>query len=90
MKFGDKIVYVNELTGNDLTLNKGIVTDVYQDDYIEVDGQLVHKLYVYPVAYQNEIKQILLTRAELLKQYGDSLHLVYDLRNKIAREASDV
>lgn len=87
MNLGDEIVYGN-LDDVD-HMRTGRVTKMSKE-LIWVDKQhraedCISLCYVWPIEAKDELFEIIRKRVELRKAYDDSMSLIYNLRNKIAR-----
>lgn len=62
-----------------------IFTSGPDKNYIEVDGTLYDKTFVFPISAQKDIEEVQDIRKNFKKQYDDSLNLLFQLCNKRAR-----
>jgi hypothetical protein len=92
-KVGDEICWAQSLEEPD-SIRRGTITKVrteYADvQLVFVDGHhaaedCLYSQYCWPARVLEKVKEIIYKRAELLKAYKDSMKLVFELRNQIAR-----
>ena len=92
MKIGDKIVWYHDLS-DPTSKAEGTITRMaiqQQTSVCWVDRKhrpedCLYLSVTWPAAYAEELAAIVQERARLKKAYDDSMILVYQLRNKIAR-----
>ena len=88
VKVGDAIVWARQMDVP--TLERGTVTRG-KGDTCGVDGKhraedCLYSAYAWPARAEVELLAILTERQRLKKAYDDSMSLVYQLSNKIARK----
>lgn len=85
-KPGDKIIVATSLDR---------LSDLHEETITKVSKDTVqcgssenqyYTAFTWPVAYKSQLEEIVQKRAELKKAFDDSMGLVYELKNKIARE----
>jgi hypothetical protein len=89
MKLGDQICWQGDLSGRELDIHTGTITNLSKD-WCWIDGN--HKsedgfslFFIWPIAAKDELEKILLERRRLLTAYDDSMKLIYELRNRVVR-----
>lgn len=89
-KIGDKILWCGQLTGPE-HIRSGTVTRVNEKhQLVWVDNEHAPEdclmvAYVWPARVEAELRAILTERARLQKLADDSMKLLYELSNAIAR-----
>lgn len=88
-RLGDEIVWTGNLADPN-SLRQGAITKIQGDlrwvDYQHKPEDCIYLAYCWPAKYKAELADILRKRRELKEAFDDSMSLIYQLRNKIARE----
>jgi len=84
-KLGEQVILVDRL--DDPQIRTGQVTRI-KGDTCQIDGDpdhWVYTTYLWPIRVEAELVAVLTERQRLKKAYDDSMALVYELSNRIAR-----
>lgn len=82
---GDKVVYVEDVTGRYTTVSEGTIEEVSSEDgfqYYKIGGQMINSFYVFDANDKDAVIDALKTRQTLLDAYADSIKLIHKLHNK--------
>ena len=63
----------------------GVRDDCYLGSNDKYKDQMMYKDYCWPVQVRDELISVLTERNKLMKAYNESMGLIYELNNKIAR-----
>lgn len=86
-KLGDGVVWTAAM--NKPEISEGVITRL-QKDLCWVDNKhkpedCLYLDFMWPAHVKGALMEVLVERARLQKQLDDSMKLVYELRNKVAR-----
>jgi hypothetical protein len=95
MKIGDRIVWEGAGTGltDPTSLKEGTVTKMRgsgAEAFCWIDNahkaeDCLYQAFCFPAAARGELVEIMQERGRLKKAYDDSMGLIYELKNRIAR-----
>lgn len=88
MNPGDTIIVVTDYSDPDSTKEyvvKKFTKGKPGEDTVSTDAGIFYAAFCWPIEAKEELMKVIKERHRLKKAYDDSMDLVYELKNKIAR-----